>query len=97
MVSERELRVIQAFRTLELERKRFLEAVLNGTRSEVRLAAWLLGADLPGEDPREVERFCDRLRAVAANPASARALAENERPPHAPFPDWSEGGDAAPE
>ncbi len=68
MVSARELRIVEAFRDLELERKRFLEAVLSGTRKQVRLAAWVMGAELPGEDPTEVERFRDRLRAIAAEP-----------------------------
>jgi transcriptional regulator with XRE-family HTH domain len=65
MVSARELRVVEAFRDLELERKRLLEAALGGTREKVRLAAWLMGAELPGEDPREIARFKDRVRAIA--------------------------------
>jgi len=66
MVTAREERVLDAFRGLELERKRLLEACLGGSRERVRLAAWVLGAELPGADAREVERFRDRLRALAA-------------------------------
>jgi len=66
VVSAREERVVDAFRALELERKRLLESCLGGSRERVRLAAWVLGAELPGADAREVERFRDRLRALAA-------------------------------
>jgi len=73
MLSERELRVVEAFRSLELERKRFLEAALAAPRPEVRFASWILGADLPGEDPREVARFRDRLRVRCATESAAES------------------------
>ena len=66
VISEREEQVLRNFRKLDLERKRLLEAVLNGTRREVRFAAWILGAELPGADSEELERHHDQLRALSA-------------------------------
>ena len=83
MVSERELRVIAAFRKLELERKRFLESVLDGTRADVRLAAWVLGAELPGEDSQEITRYRDRLLALATGSGGASEGADAKDPKNA--------------
>jgi len=66
VVSERAQQVLRNFRKIDLERKRLLEAVLNGTRREVRFAAWILCAELPAADSEELERHHDQLRAVIA-------------------------------
>ncbi len=63
-VSHRELRILQAFRNLEEERRTLLESTLDAPRDRVRYTAFLLGAAerLPGIDPAELSEFRKRTR-----------------------------------
>ncbi|MGA1201851.1 MAG: helix-turn-helix domain-containing protein [Planctomycetota bacterium] len=62
VLSEREERLLTSLRSLDVERRRLLEAALTAPRDEVRFTAWVAGAVVPGLDDAERERFRFRAR-----------------------------------